>query len=190
MSKQNNKIWIGWLAFLFIIVHFCLIVFYALPEQISNAKLKSFSTPYVEPVFTQTWGMFAPCPVVNSVVDIQFFFGADSTDWVNPVDNAAAMHGYLKGSHHGELVLSASNLYYWLSVDLDQMDVEIGDEFPTDRMNEFYEGYSYFKIHNFIRGNGLYLYDSQVDSANVRFHLEDVVTKEKGTVVLPKFYFN
>ncbi|NOQ70815.1 MAG: hypothetical protein GQ574_02370 [Crocinitomix sp.] len=190
MNKAKNKIWIGWLAFLFIIVHFSFIFIYALPAQLSNPQLRSAITPYVEPVFTQTWGMFAPCPTVNSSVEIIFFFGEDSTGWVNPIADAEGKHFYLRGSHHSELVLSGSNLYYWLSTDLQQMGLEFGDDFPSHRMSEFYAGESYYKIRNFIRGNAYSLYDSVVDSARIRFHLEDVVTGEKNSIELPQYNFH
>jgi hypothetical protein len=190
LSKVNNKIWIGWLAFFFIIAHFSFIFIYALPAQVSSSQLKSVTTPYVEPLFTQTWGMFAPCPTVNSSIMIEFYLENGITVIGDPIAEAAKAHSYLRGSHHGELVLSASNLYYWLSIDLDQMGVEIGDEFPAEKTGDFYEGYSYFKIKNFIRGNGLYLYDSVVDSAIIRFQLKDVVTGEQGVIQLPKFYFD
>ena len=70
------------------------------------------------------------------------------------------------------------------------LNVTIGDDFPTDRMTEFYDGYSYYKIQNFIRGNGWYLYNSKVESALIRFYLEDVVSGEEGMITLPKFYLN
>ena len=190
MKETTNKIWIGWLAFLFIVVHFSFIIIYAFPATISHPKLKAFATPYVEPIFAQTWGMFAPCPTVNSTIEIKFYFENDSTEWDNPVTDAANRHSYLRGSHHGEIVLAASNLYYWLSLDLNMLNVAIGDDFPTDRMAEFYDGYSYYKIQNFIRGNGWYLYDSKVESALIRFYLEDVVSGEEGMITLPKFYLN
>ena len=190
MSGAKNKIWIGWAAFLFVIIHFSFIVIYAMPTKISNPQLKAVSTPYVEPVFTQTWGMFAPCPVVNPTIQIKFYFENDSTGWVNPIEDAVNKHSYLRGSHHGELVLSASNLYYWLSVDMDMLGIEIGDDFPKNRMSEYYDGYSYYKIQNFIKGNGLYLYNKEVKSAIIRFYLEDVVTENEGMIELPKFYFH
>jgi hypothetical protein len=190
LKGTNNKIWVGWLAFLFIVVHFTFIVIYAFPATISNPKLKAFARPYVEPIFTQTWGMFAPCPTVNSTIEIKFYFEDDSTGWVNPVADAANKHSYLRGSHHGEIVLAASNLYYWLSLDLAALDVSIGDDFPTDRMAEFYDGFSYYKIRNFIRGNGWYLYDSEVESAIIRCYLEDVVSGEEGVIELPKINLN
>lgn len=190
MYKENQKIGMGWLAFGFVLVHFSFIVIYALPARISNPQLKSFATPYVEPIFTQTWGMFAPCPVVNSALEIKFYFENDSTDWVNPLADASEKHSYLRGSYHGELVLAASNLYYWLSIDLASLDISIGDHFPEERMSEFYSGFSYYKIRNYISGNAWYLYDCEVDSALIRFYLEDVVTGNDGVIELPKFNFN
>ena len=178
----------GWLAFLFVIVHFSLICVYALPSAFSNPKLKAIATPYVTPIFTQTWGMFAPCPTVNSTIEIKFFFENDSTGWVNPIAEAERQHAFYRATYHGELVLSAANLYYWFSLDMDEMGMTIGDEFPAGRMDEFYGGNSYFKIRNFIRGNGWYLYNSEVVSALIQFKLEDVITGEKGILTLPKIY--
>jgi hypothetical protein len=190
LDKANNKIWIGWVAFLFIIIHFSFIIVYALPPQVSGPQLKMIATPYVEPIFTQTWGMFAPCPTVNATISIQFYLVNGKVVLENPVAEAVETHQYLRGSHHGELVLSASNLYYWLSLDLDQMGVETGEEFPIEKSSEFYDGYSYYKIKNFIRGNALSLYETAVDSAIIRFSVEDVATGDEGVIELPKFYFD
>lgn len=190
MTELKQKIWIGWLAFLFIVIHFVFILAYALPPEFSNSSLKSFATPYVEPVFTQHWSMFAPCPITNASVEIKFYFdGNDSTDWVSPTEDARNIHGWLKGTHHGELVLAESNLMYWLGLDLDRMGIEIGDPFPLYRTSEFQQGYSYFKIKDYIEGNALYLYDKEVVHAKIRCDLEDVVTGERGVLELPEFYF-
>jgi hypothetical protein len=190
LKGTRHKIWIGWLAFLFIIVHFSFIIIYALPAKMVNPKLQAIATPYVEPIFTQTWGMFAPCPTVNSSIAITFYLRGGGFILGDPIANAAEKHSYLRCSHHGELVLSGANLYYWLSVDLDMMGVAFGDDFPENRMDEFYKGRSYYKIKNFIRGNALSLYGAELDSAIIRFTLEDVVVGEETVMVLPKYYFN
>ena len=135
--------------------------------------------------------MFAPCPTVNSHVKINFIFkDGNSTGWVDPLSHAKSVHKYFPALHYGELVLSESNLDYWLGLDLDRMGLEIGDAFPLDRVEEFRKGFSYYKIKNFILGWGQYLYDEPFFAAEIKFFRRDVVTGETGEFLLPKYVFS
>mgnify|MGYP000201869384 CR=1 FL=1 len=189
MGTTKNKIWIGWLALLFIVVHFGLIISYALPAKFSSTKLRSVAIPYVEPVFTQRWSMFAPCPIIDATVEVKFYFENDSTSWISPTENARKKHSWYRGTYHGELVLAESNLMYWLGLDLDAMGVKTGDSFPIERTSEFHKGYSYFKIKDYISGNARYLYGVNPTKGLIRCYIENVVTKETGVIVLPPFYY-
>ena len=189
LEIAKNKIWLGRFALLFVIIHFGFIIAYALPSQLSNPQIKSFAQPYVEPVFTQTWSMFAPCPEINGYIEVKYFFNSDSTDWVSPAENARNKHKWYRGSYHGELVLAESNLLFWIGLDLDQMDIEIGDSFPFERSSEFQKGYSFYKIKNYLKGNCIYLYDKMANKARIRLVMENVITHKSGIIELPQFYF-
>lgn len=180
---------VGWLAFFFVLIHFCFIVIYALPDQFSKPALKTIAAPYVEPVFTQKWSMFAPCPTVNGHIKMQFCFEDDTTAWIDPTAEAYRKHGFYRGSYHGELVLAESNLIYWLQLDLNAMGIGLEDEFPADRLEAFQKGWSYFKIKNYLEGNARYFFGKSPVSARLWCSREDVVTHEKGELELPMFYY-
>jgi hypothetical protein len=164
---------------------------YAWPESLKPNRVHMVAAAYVEPVFTQRWSMFAPCPTINSHVKINFIFkDGDSTGWVDPLSHAKRIHNYLPALHYGELVLSASNLDYWLGLDVNRMGLEISDPFPSGKIDEFHKGYSYYKIRNFILGWGHYLYREPLTAAEIKFIREDVVTGERGEFVLPKYDFS
>lgn len=189
MKTSKYKIWGGWLAFTFVLLHFGFIIVYALPDQFSNPKLKTFTTPYVEPVFSQTWGMFAPCPTINSSVELKYYFKDDSTDWIDPNAGARAGHAMWRGSHHGELMLAESNLMYWIELDLKGVGVEIGGDFSVGQTQEYYKGYSYFQVENYLLGNAYYLLGKKPTSARIRVYMEDVISGKSGVTELPKFTF-
>ncbi len=160
-----------------------------MPDSVVNSDLKKIATPYVEPIFTQKWSMFAPCPTINAHVQMKFYFQDDSTEWISPTSDAQKVHGWIKASHHAGLVLGESNLAYWLSLDLDQLGIGIGDSFPEDRIEDYQKGYSYFKVKNYLSGNANYFFDKDVVSAKIRFELEDVVSTKKGMLELPVFVY-
>lgn len=178
----------GLAAFFFVVIHFSFVIVYAWPEPLKPKVLHHFTKAYVEPVFTQRWSMFAPCPTINSRVEINYFFSAsDSTGWIRPTSEAIEVHDYFPALHYGELVLAESNLDYWLGLDIDYMDLSVNDPFPVDQKEAFYKGYSYYKIRNFAEGWAHYLYERRVIAAKVRFIREDVTTGEVEVFVLPQY---
>lgn len=178
------------MALFFIVLHFFLIFVYALPDSLSSPVLKNLAKPYVEPVFTQQWGMFAPCPIVDAHVEVRYWFeNGDSISWMSPTEDARFLHSWLKGTHHGELVLAESNLMYWLSLDLDYLDYEAGADFPGDQLENFYKGYSYFKIKDYLFGNAVYLFDQVPEEGEMRCYLKNVVTGKSDLITLPKYTF-
>ncbi len=190
MELSKSKIGWGRVALFFIVLHFCLIFVYALPDSFSYQPLKTYVKPYVEPVFTQQWSMFAPCPVIDAHVEVRYWFeNGDSIGWISPTENARLMHSWLKGSHHGELVLAESNLMYWLSLDLDYLNYKVNSDFPGDQLENFYKGYSYFKIKDYLFGNAMYLFEKAPKSGQLRCYLKDVVTGTEDRITLPKYVY-
>lgn len=189
MNLKGKIVW-GKLAALFIVIHFTFIIIYALPDSFSNPQFQSYTTAYVEPVFTQKWAMFAPCPTLNGYTEVRYVFEeGDTSGWIRPTDEAKRMHDWTKGLHYGELVLAESNLIYWLSLDLEYLDMREECSVPEEKMNDFFQGYSYFKIKDYIFGNANYLFDKAPKSAEIRFYLEDVVTLQGHVVTLPIYRF-
>jgi len=187
LIKDNNKNITGWTAFGFIVIHFALIIAYALPTDISGDRVKRIAGAYVSPIFEQSWSMFAPCPVINGHVEIMYFFENDSTDWTNPVINAQKKHAFFRGTYHGELVLAESNLMYWIVTDLDAMEIDLNHPFPSDRTNEYQKRYSFNMIRNYIWGNAIYHYDDNVKKARVKCLIENVALNSYAEIELPQF---
>ncbi len=189
MHLKGKILW-GKLALLFVISHFTFIILYALPDAFSNARLKTYSTAYVEPIFTQKWSMFAPCPVIDGHAEVRYVFNSDdSTVWLRPTEHAKFVHGWTKGLHYGELVLAESNLIYWLSLDIDYLNLEAEGIVADEKLNAFYQGYSYFKIKDYLLGNANYLFQKRPLTAEIRFYLRDVVTGEEHLLLLPSYTY-
>lgn len=189
MSSKGKIVW-GKLALLFIVIHFTFIFVYALPDSFSSTRIKSITTAYIEPIFTQKWAMFAPCPIIDGHVEVRYVFSSgDSTPWISPTEKARLVHNWTKGLHYGELVLAESNLVYWFSLDLDYLEVTEGDSIPAEKMNAFYQGYSYYKIKDYLFGNAKYLYEEAPRLAEIRFQLKDVTTNKERSIYLPIYTF-
>lgn len=189
MPSKEKIVW-GKVALLFVAVHFTFIFFYALPDSMANKRLKSMTTAYVEPIFSQKWAMFAPCPIINGHVEVCYVFeNNDSTGWISPTEQARFIHNWTKGLHFGELVLAESNLVYWLTLDLDYFKINDQDRIPADQLATFYEGYSYYKIKDYLFGNAIYLYDQVPKTAEIRFRLKDVTTNHERLVLLPIYSY-
>lgn len=186
MKFQVNKIVLGWLAFIFIVFHVGAVFNSALPAPYRSEKIRNATSFYVTPIFTQSWALFAPCPVIDAKMDVQFFFENDSTEWIRPSDDYGYWHSILRGSHHGELIVGESNIVYWLMVDLSDLNLTIEDEIPTGLIDSYLKGHSYYKIRNYVSGLSRYLFDKKPKGARVKFDLTNVNTGEHGILQLPK----
>lgn len=176
---------------MFTVLHFVLIVIYAWPQSLSNPTLRRYAAAYVEPIFSQRWSMFAPCPAIDSKVYLKYkFVNGDSTDWFRPTQEMASSHAKFPALHYGELILAEGNLDYWLSVDLNEMGLNINDSFPMEKLDRYKKGYSYFKIRNYINGWANYLYSEPIAEGQIKFERTDVTSGEVGTFTLPTYIFN
>lgn len=176
---------------MFVVIHFAIIIAYAWPESMSYQPLHRYAASYVEPIFTQRWSMFAPCPTMNTVVEVNYkFSNTDSSGWIRPSENAVNRHDKLPLLHYGELVIAEANLDYWLGLDLRDMGLKVPDPFPMSKADQFLRGYSYYKIKNYVDGWGRRLYDEPFIAAEVRFYRKDVVTGDQGLITLPIYYFD
>jgi hypothetical protein len=171
-----------------VILHLLLICIYAAPDGIFPKSLKSASAAYVYPIFDQKWSMFAPCPLLDHEVSLQYVFEDGSeTEWLSPTEDAEKMHRFLRGSHHGELMLAEYNLLYWVNLDIENLNLEYNQAVPEDRVEEFRGGYSYRMAKNYAYGNAIYLFDKEPVRAQMKCSFKNVKTFEEGYLILPYF---
>lgn len=185
--SHQNKIRIGWCAFLFVLFHTVTIIVYAFPTGYIPRSLQSASAHYVQPVFEQTWSLFAPAPILNSDLKIKYYFGSDSTGWVDPMQTAEEKHAALRVTHHAELALGESNLLHFISLDLNYLGISLYDDFPQDSTNAFQSTSAWWSAGKFIYGTAEMQYQKRPDSALMHCYYHNVKTDEKGSLILPKF---
>ncbi|MBN4071095.1 hypothetical protein JYT72_01165 [Crocinitomix catalasitica] len=186
--KEKNKIRIGFAALFFVISHTLLICIYAAPPGVVPERLKTISSAYVYPIFDQRWGMFAPCPLHDHEVELKYVFeDGDSTEWIKPNESAIKYHRWLRGSHHGELILAEYNLLFWVHADVVALELEYDKKVPNEKRAEFFEGYSYFMAKRYAYGNAYYLYDKEPVYALMKCHFLNIKTGEAGYIILPEF---
>ena len=183
----SNKIRLGWFAFAFVAAHFIMIFLYAMPFGYVPGPLKNVAANYVHPFFEQTWNLFAPAPVLNQEMKIRYFFGADSTDWINIYQDEAELHNILRFTHHGDLVLAESNLLYYVSTDLQYMGISLYQPFPADSADAYKYRGSYEMTRTFIYGNAVRDFNKVPAAADVQCIFENVKTGEAGIIQLPRF---
>ena len=77
LFENKKKIKYGWLAFLFVIIHFVFILISIFPKSFTTPNLHFISNQYVQPFFVQRWAMFAPCPTFENRIKLKFYFQKD-----------------------------------------------------------------------------------------------------------------
>lgn len=186
--NEKNKIRIGFAAFLFVVFHTLLICIYAAPQGVVPNRLKELSSTYVYPIFDQQWSMFAPCPTMDHEVEIRYQWeGGDSTGWIFPNSEVQQYHRWLRGSHHGELMLAEYNLLYWVSRDMSELGLSLNTRVSGYNREKFFGGYSYNMAKSYAFGMATYLFDKTPVHAEMRCHFHNVVTDEKGWLIIPEF---
>lgn len=185
--NERNKIITGWIAFIFVVFHLSALFLFAAPAQFGLLKGKKFVSPYVVPLFEQSWSMFAPCPVTTGKIKVKIQYADESTDWFYPGENAQKWHQYLRASHHGDLVILESNLIYWLTVDLDDFNLPYEGQCPSYLIEAFKHAHSFHLIGRYVYGWGLKNNNQPPISARVEVDLHNVKTGEKGTFKMPVY---
>ena len=185
--SHQNKIRIGWCAFLFVLFHTVTIIVYAFPAGYIPRSLQSASAHYVQPVFEQTWSLFAPCPVNDGKIEVKYYFEDDSTDWINPLKEQLEIHSRLRFTHHGELAIGYSNLLFYVANDLQVKGLSIYEPFPPDSTAAYRTTSSYWLMRQFIYGISDFTYGKYPVRALAKCHYRNVKTKEEGTLLLPEF---
>lgn len=186
----RNKIIAGWLAFLFVVFHCSFIFIYAFPSNRISPSLKKLVTPYVEPMFEQQWSMFAPCPVLNGGISMKFISKSDTTDWLRPAEQAVFWHRWLRITHHAEIALLESNLIYWISADITDLNLSLNEPIPEDKVRFFKDGYSYNLLARYALGISRNEKIDDVQSCLMKCDLENVETGEMGELLIPEINLN
>jgi hypothetical protein len=184
---KSNKILLGWLAFIFVVVHSTAIFIYAFPEQYMPASAKNVTSVYVYPVFDQMWSLFAPAPLHDTKFMVKYYFEGDSTDWIEPMKDAYALHSIYRGSCHGDLAVGESNLLYYIADDLQWKGISLFKPFPADSASSYMQTASYWMTRNFIYGSSDYLFNKRPVRALAECSFRNVKTNESGTLILPEF---
>ncbi len=123
--ENKKKIKYGWLAFLFVIIHFVFILISIFPKSFTTPNLHFISNQYVQPFFVQRWAMFAPCPTFENRIKLKFYFQNDSSNWIDPSEELLNIHQKFRLTHHGNLAVGQYNMLFWLKCDLDTLPIPI-----------------------------------------------------------------
>ncbi len=188
--NEKNKIRLGWAAFIFLVIHFSMILIFAWPEPHMPKKLKELSSAYVHPIFTQRWSMFAPCPYKSFGMRIKYeFVDGETSEWIRPAEDAITMHSKLRCTHHMEIALCESNLMYWVDKDLEEIGIPNKGILNDEAESEYISSYSHPMVKRYAYGNAHYLFDKEPLNALVECNVTDVTNGSSYQVVLPKLYW-
>jgi hypothetical protein len=155
------------------------------PAQWLSPKVSQFTGYYTGHVFTQNWRLFVPCPLLNSRLEVNYFFDGDSTGWVRPMQRANDIHAITRVTHYAELSLAEANLLYYIDADLVEMKIPLNQEWTREQTVLYRNGQSAFMLRNFVNGTCTYLYETKMDSAYVRCTFENVAEDSVRIVNLP-----
>lgn len=186
---ESNKIAWGWTAAIFVVFHCSMIFIYAFPQRLVPLSVKNLSSYYVYPVFEQTWSLFAPCPTLNSDVEVNYFFEGDSTGFIDPLKEDRRKHAMFRFTHHGDLALGESNLLFFVASDVTYMSGDLFNGFPADSASVYYKYTSCWQMEKFVYGTSYYLYSKRPDSAYVKCAYQSVKTLEEVSFHLPTYRF-
>ena len=185
---KKNKIWMGWLAFLFLVFHFTLIFIYAFPEGVFPNKLKEVSAFYVSPLYEQKWNMFAPCPIKSYEAKIKYSFedGSES-DWIKPTKSAKEWHSMLRFTHHAEIVLIEPILLFWVDSDVHELELQFNKTLSPDENETFKKGATYWMLRRYVYGNSEYLFNKRPIEGTLQMFVTNVITSKTDSITLPTY---
>jgi hypothetical protein len=187
--NSKNKKRLGFLGFVFVVFHSTFLIIFAAPSNLMPKAAQEFVTPYVSPVFDQKWAMFAPCPLIESSMKMKIYYEDDSLDWFYPAKDAFKWHSYFRVTHHGELVLTESNMLHWVYADAVDFELKYGEPFPNELRESFFKGYSYNIVKRYVRGLSLKIKGEIPTSAEVICEFYNVKEETGGDIYLPEFKF-
>jgi hypothetical protein len=182
--ENNNKKWLGRGAFLFVVFHFVTILITIFPESYTSPMAQEVSNYYVKPIFTQSWGMFAPCPLTDNNLEYKLYYNGDSTDVIKPSISNFKYHSIFRFTHHGDLIVGEYNLLFWIKKDFDKLNVTPNHILTRDEVKEFKKLSGSFYLKNYLKGASLNQLGAKADSATVYFNFYDVKSDIKTVYTL------
>lgn len=179
--ENKKKIWLGWLAFSFVIFHFGTIFITTFPENYTSPIAQKLSNYYVTPLFSQTWNMFTPCPLTQNTLKFKLYFDDDTTQLIVPSTDYFKYHSIFRFTHHGDLAVGESNLLFWIQLDLDELNIEPNRKLLHNQKDAFYKTRGYFLLKNYLSGYATNLRQQQPKSADVYLEYYNVVEQKLNT---------
>ncbi|MCB9223573.1 MAG: DUF5819 family protein [Crocinitomicaceae bacterium] len=146
-------------------------------------------SPYLEPLFTQRWSMFYPCPVAEGKFKMKFYFEDDTTGWVYPTKEDYKWYKILRFSHHGELTLLESNMAFYVIRDIHDLGWEIG-ELKTQNIEDFRQKGSYRMVKNYAKAIAVKRKGEDPIRVDVICELHEVINDTRGELVFPPYTWN
>jgi hypothetical protein len=183
-KENSNKKWLGRGAFLFVIFHFVTILITTFPESYSSPILQDVSNYYVKPIFSQTWKMFAPCPLTDNNLEYKLYYNGDSTVLIKPSETNFKYHSVYRFAHYGDLAIGEYNLLFWIKRDLDQLNIKPGHILTQEEIKKFKRTIGSFYLKNYLKGASLNQLNDVADSATFYFNFHDVVNEVTSTYTL------
>ena len=183
--SQKNKTIIGWAAFIFVCFHLVAIFIFASPYQFGLQRGKKLVSPYVTPLFEQSWSMFAPCPVVNGKIWVKIEYKDEVVDWFDPRENDRKWHKWLRCSHHGDRILLEANVLHYIWAEAEEFGLAYDEPIPESLIEAFREtaGYVYAKRYSY--GVARNYADKEPEKIWVRAEMENLKTGDSGSFELP-----
>ncbi|MFK8044184.1 MAG: DUF5819 family protein [Crocinitomicaceae bacterium] len=148
--KKNNRL--GWIAFSVLLIHFSLVIFSIVPESETTSKINHLAESYVDPVFKQKWAMFAPCPILENRLKIKYYFGNDSTHWIDPIENALSNHQRYRFTHHGNIAVGYYNMLYWFKIELDKLKTKPAKWLIFSEQTKLRNSLGNRLLNNYVKG--------------------------------------
>lgn len=184
MSKRNKTI-AGWVAFLFVCFHITALFVYASPFQFGFDKGKKLVTPYVSPLFEQTWSMFAPCPVVTGKIYVKIEYHDETIDWFDPRKNDRKWHKILRGSHHGDRVLLEANVLHYIWDQAEELQLAYDEPIPENLIDVYKESGGYVFAKRYGYGVARNQRNKEPEKIWIKADMMNLQTRESGVLELP-----
>ncbi len=182
--ENRNKKWLGRGAFLFVIFHFVTLLITIFPTSFTSEKAQRISNYYVSPLFSQSWSMFAPCPLTDNYLEYKLYFDGDSTELIKPSETNFKFHSVLRLTHHGDLAVGEYNLLYWIKLELDQLRIKPNQTLNDDELQKFKQSDGSFYLKNYLNGASLNTIGEKADSSTFILNYYNVKTNETNSYTL------
>ena len=182
--ENRNKKWLGRGAFLFVIFHFVTLLITIFPASFTSEKAQTVSNYYVSPLFSQSWSMFAPCPLTDNYLEYKLYFDGDSTELIKPSETNFKFHSVLRFTHHGDLAVGEYNLLYWIKLELDQLGIRPNQILNDDELQKFKRSDGSFYLKNYLNGASFNTIGKKADSSTFILNFYDVKTNETNSYTL------